>query len=208
MQETGSRLLLVAYFQQGGIAMYPLLLASVLVFAIALERIRALAQAGRADGALLEPVRALLAQGNADEACTLCTAQPGPLGHVIASALSMVKRSPEQRQKALERTVARETAQLERYLPVVATVASVSPFVGLLGTVLGIMRAFRDMGVAGSAGGAIVAAGIAEALITTATGLFVAIVAVIAYNHLTSWAQGLTTRAQLDAEELLATLEQ
>jgi biopolymer transport protein ExbB/biopolymer transport protein TolQ len=63
------------------------------------------------------------------------------------------------------------------------------------------------MGIAGSAGGSIVAAGIAEALITTATGLFVAIVAVIAYNHLTTWAQGLTTGAQLEAEELLATVD-
>jgi len=207
MQETGSKLLLVAYFQQGGIAMYPLLLASILVFGIGLERIRAIARAGRADAALLEPLRSLLTGGRADEASALCAAQPGPLARLVASSLSLTKATPAQRQKALERAVSRETTNLERYLSVIATIASVSPFVGLLGTVLGIMRAFRDMGVAGSAGGAIVAAGIAEALITTATGLFVAITAVIAYNHLTTWAQGLTTSAQLDAEELLAMVE-
>ena len=207
MQETGSKLLLVAYFQQGGIAMYPLLLASILVFGISLERIRAMARAGRADAALLEPLRRLLAGGQTNEASALCAAQPGPLARLVASSLSLTKTSPAQRQKALERAVTRETTHLERYMSVIATIASVSPFVGLLGTVLGIMRAFRDMGIAGSAGGATVAAGIAEALITTATGLFVAIVAVIAYNHLTTWAQGLTTSAQLDAEELLAMVE-
>jgi biopolymer transport protein ExbB/TolQ len=68
------------------------------------------------------------------------------------------------------------------------------------------MRAFRDIGVAGSAGGAVVAAGIAEALITTAAGLFVAVAAVIAYNHLMTWAQSLITSTELNAEELVSLL--
>jgi biopolymer transport protein TolQ len=66
------------------------------------------------------------------------------------------------------------------------------------------MRAFRDIGIAGSAGGSVVASGVAEALVTTAAGLFVAIVAVVAYNHLATWARGIVTNAELGAEELLS----
>ena len=88
-------------------------------------------------------------------------------------------------------------------MSILATIGSVSPFVGLFGTVLGIMRAFRDIGLAGSAGGAVVAAGIAEALVTTATGLCVAVIAVIAYNHLMTWAQGIITNTELNAEEFV-----
>jgi biopolymer transport protein ExbB/TolQ len=89
-------------------------------------------------------------------------------------------------------------------MSVLATIGSISPFVGLFGTVLGIMRAFRDIGIAGSAGGAVVATGVAEALITTAAGLFVAIIAVIAYNHLATWARGIVRDAELGVEELLS----
>ena len=124
----------------------------------------------------------------------------------MQAALAPPKGGPEQRQKALQRAVSREASHLERYLPVLATIGSVSPFIGLFGTVLGIMRAFRDIGYAGSAGGAVVAAGIAEALITTAAGLFVAVVAVIAYNHLMPWAQSLITSTELNAEELVSLL--
>ena len=77
----------------------------------------------------------------------------------------------------------REILHLERYLPLLATTASASPFIGLFGTVWGIMNTFRALGVAGSSSLAVVAPGIAEALIATAVGLAAAIPAVMAYNH-------------------------
>lgn len=207
MQEAGPRLLLVAYFQQGGLAMYPLLLCSILVLAIGIERILVMSRAHKADGAMLEPLRSLIESDKLPEAHACCEAAYNPLARVMQAVFGFAKATPDQRQKALERAVVRETNGLERYMSVLATIGSVSPFIGLLGTVLGIMRAFRDIGLAGSAGGAVVAAGIAEALITTASGLLVAVISVIAYNHLTTWAQSITTNAQLNAEDLLARLE-
>jgi len=91
-------------------------------------------------------------------------------------------------------------------MSMVGTIGAVSPFIGLFGTVLGIMRAFRDIGTTGSAGGAVVAAGVAEALVTTATGLFVAVIAVIAYNHLMTWAESIITNTELNAQELVSLL--
>lgn len=206
MGDHSARMMLLVYFQQGGLAMYPLLLCSVVTLAVALDRILHLSKVGRQDAALLPELTALADAGNPTAAAARCNGGQSPLARLMATGLAPLKGSAHRREKALERAVARETALLERGLPILATIGSVSPFVGLFGTVLGIMRSFRDMGIAGSAGGAIVAAGIAEALIATATGLVVAVMAVVAYNHLMTWAQSLSTNAQLNAEDLLAEL--
>ena len=199
---------LLVYVKQGGLAMYPLLLCSILTIAIGVERTLVLSRAGRMDATLVELLRSLLTGKQLGDAVDRCAKDDTPLAHVMQAALAPVKGGPERRQKALERALARETGRLERYMPILATIGSISPFVGLFGTVLGIMRAFRDIGAAGSAGGAVVAAGIAEALITTATGLLVAIVAVIAYNHLIGWAQTIVEATELNAEELVSLLDE
>ncbi len=206
MGDAGAKLLFVQYFRQGGVAMYPLVLCSVLCLAIGLERIWFLVRAARGNAALGELLQGLLGANPAGDVADQCTKGDSPLARVMQATLAFRSPRPQAREKALQRALSRETARLERYLPILATIGSVSPFVGLFGTVLGIMRAFRDIGLAGSAGGAVVAAGIAEALVTTATGLIVAVIAVIAYNHLMTWAQGIITNTELSAEELVAAI--
>ena len=103
----------------------------------------------------------------------------------------------------MEATLAAESLRLSSRLSVVGTIGNVSPFIGLFGTVLGIIRAFRDIGEVGAAGPAVVAAGISEALIATAAGLFVAITAVIVYNFLLTWQTRLSRRAEIVAGEVL-----
>jgi biopolymer transport protein TolQ len=87
--------------------------------------------------------------------------------------------------RALLRATTVELAKLERHVPFLATVASITPFIGLFGTVWGIMGSFNNIGIAGSSSLGVVAPGIAEALIATAAGLFAAIPAVYFYNHFT-----------------------
>jgi biopolymer transport protein ExbB/TolQ len=119
----------------------------------------------------------------------------GYLGRVIAAGLSAYKgtRSAdkdlcfESVARALERQQARELVALKRGYGWLATVGSTAPFVGLLGTVMGIVTAFEKMAASGSGGLGTVSAGIAEALITTAFGLLVAIPAVMAFNYLAGW---------------------
>ena len=205
MGNTGSGFPLLVYIQQGGVAMYPLMLCSVLCVAIGIERILMLSRAGKTDVPLLELLRGLISGNQIADAADRCDKDDSPLARVMKQVLAPHK-SDAQRQKTLERALARETGVLERHMPVLATIGSVSPFIGLFGTVLGIMRAFRDIGAAGSAGGAIVASGIAEALITTAAGLLVAVLSVIAYNHLMTWAQSIITNTELNAEELASLL--
>jgi biopolymer transport protein TolQ len=119
----------------------------------------------------------------------------GHLGRVIGAGLNALRLTPskdkdmqvESVARALERQAQREVQSLKRGLGLLATVGSTAPFVGLLGTVMGIVNAFQSMAISGSGGLGTVSAGIAEALITTAFGLLVAIPAVMAYNYLQGW---------------------
>jgi biopolymer transport protein ExbB/TolQ len=105
--------------------------------------------------------------------------------------------------RALERQAARETQVLKRGIPVLATVASTAPFVGLFGTVIGIINSFNSMAATGSGGLGTVSAGIAEALGTTAVGLFVAIIAVVAYNVLQGWVDARAVDVSESSNEFL-----
>ncbi|MEM1022610.1 MAG: protein TolQ [Myxococcota bacterium] len=106
-------------------------------------------------------------------------------------------------ERALRRTQSAEVTRLESLTPFLATVGSTGPFIGLFGTVWGIMRAFRDIGAAGSANLATVAPGISEALIATAAGLAAAIPAVIAYNYFVSRLRVLETEMESFASDFL-----
>jgi len=138
---------------------------------------------------------AILAKGDlAAAANTNLGKDVGHLGRVINSGLTAFRISGSNKDvavesvaRALERQAQREVQSLKRGLAILATVASTSPFVGLLGTTMGIVTAFQQMATAGSGGLGTISAGIAEALITTAFGLLVAIPAVMAYNFLSGW---------------------
>jgi biopolymer transport protein TolQ len=119
----------------------------------------------------------------------------GYLGRVIEAGIKAFQTSPSRDEqftvetvaRALERQAQREIQLLKRGQGVLGTISSTAPFVGLLGTVMGIVTAFEQMAASGSGGLATVSAGIAEALVTTALGLLVAIPAVFAFNFLQSW---------------------
>jgi biopolymer transport protein ExbB/biopolymer transport protein TolQ len=145
--------------------------------------------------AKLAPV---LSRGDIDGAANqkMDSKRIGHLGRVIQSGLQAFRIAPasanhdmavESVARALERQAQREVQSLKRGLGLLATVGSTAPFVGLLGTVMGIVNAFQAMAASGSGGLGTVSAGIAEALITTAFGLLVAIPAVMAYNFLQGW---------------------
>lgn len=123
-------------------------------------------------------------------------------GRSLSSGLGDMQRRAVERQ--ISWTAARETHRLERGLEFLATTGSAAPFIGLFGTVVGIITAFEEIGQAGSATLAVVAPGIAEALIATAVGLAAAIPATIGYNHFVGELRRLGERIDLFAEEFLS----
>jgi len=127
-----------------------------------------------------------------------------PLANLFRSVFSeKTYTDKEELKRMLRRYSALEGTKLQRYLNFLATTGSTSPFIGLFGTVWGIMNAFRGIGVAGSASLAVVAPGIAEALITTAMGLAAAIPAVVAYNFYLSKANRMIIEMDDFSEELI-----
>jgi biopolymer transport protein TolQ len=122
---------------------------------------------------------------------------------VAADDLAISSGTVESVERSLRRSQDVETARLESMLIFLATVASAAPFVGLFGTVWGIMESFRDIGVMGSANLAVVAPGISEALIATATGLAAAIPAVVAYNYFNNSIKVMSTEMEGFRSEFL-----
>jgi biopolymer transport protein TolQ len=139
------------------------------------------------------------------------TEDVGHLGRVIEAGLKAYKTSPDRNEeftldtvaRALERQAQREVQDLRRGQGVLATISSTAPFVGLLGTVMGIVTAFQQMAASGSGGLGTVSAGISEALVTTAVGLIVAIPAVFAFNFLQSWVEARSVDIAESSNEFL-----
>ena len=135
------------------------------------------------------------------------TLQASPLAAVFRSVYPGWSRfTGEELRRSVRRYQALETERLYSQLTFLATTGSTAPFIGLLGTVWGIINAFKGIGATGSASLAVVAPGIAEALITTAAGLAAAIPAVVAYNYYVSRARKLTVALEDFSEALVDTL--
>jgi len=145
----------------------------------------------RIRGAIFDFSRRFWGIPNSQELKLLLKSEASPASRVVITALRTMERSGKNPQttaveRAVRQTVSEEVALMERFIPFLATVGNISPFVGLFGTVWGIMRSFHEIGKVGSASLAVVAPGISEALIATALGLFAAIPAVVGYNYFTN----------------------
>jgi len=181
----------------GGITMVILAIFSIFSLAVIGERFYAYRKAQKATQEVAERALQYVADGKMAEALRLCERNTGsPVARVLEAGLLVVvdqanpalsgdrfSRRIESCKGAMQRTTSAEITRLERYLGSLATLGNISPFVGLFGTVLGIIRAFEAIAKTGFGGLGTVSAGIAEALVATAAGLFVAIPAVMAYNY-------------------------
>lgn len=163
--------------------LWVILFCSVLTLGFALERTMYFwKRRGNPDGTLSSAMVAVRS-GNIEEAVRVLGTEPSPVGPVGSELLRNADADAEAAEERLQISLSEERLKLERNLGFLGTMGNTAPLIGLLGTVWGIMRAFHDMARTGSAGPSVVAAGIAEALLTTAAGLMVAVPAVVLYNH-------------------------
>jgi biopolymer transport protein ExbB len=160
---------------QGGFVMWPLLLCSVVAVAIVFERFWTLQYKKIVPPDLLQQVRSSLAKKAFDEKKLRELQSNSALGRVLAAGLTHLQDGRETLINAIDTTVNHEVHECERYLTALGTMAAITPLLGLLGTVLGMMDMFSSFVLQGNGNATVLAAGIAKALITTASGLFVAI---------------------------------
>lgn len=184
-------------FVKGGPLMYPILACSVLALAIFLERLWTYFRVSSGIHVLVRDVEGLVLKERIDEAIIVCQRSGTPLARILIAALRNAGKPREQLKVAVEEVGAREAAPLERYLGLLGTIASISPLLGLLGTVFGMIEAFNVIALQGHGTPASLGGGISQALITTAAGLAVAIPILLAHKYLSSRAD----RMLLEMEE-------
>jgi biopolymer transport protein ExbB len=176
---------LVSIINQGAIATYPLILLSIISVAVVFERLWSLRNLSSMTLRIADSLHEPLKKGQRDLAVAICKQNSNsPAGRIFLNILNHENISrPDLANGIATEAMFEENQKLRKHLWILGTVASSAPFIGLLGTVIGIIRSFESMAVAGTGGFAVVAAGISEALVATALGLAVAIIAVIFYNY-------------------------
>jgi biopolymer transport protein ExbB len=170
--------------QDGGLTVYPLAIGSIVSVAILFERLWRFRGIDRETRLLTRRVVEALVRRDIATARELCEKSGSAVGRMYGDAMRWKNIALEDLERVLATSRHEAAADLKRGLWVVGTIGSLAPYVGLFGTVVGIIRAFQDMARHGAGGFEVVAAGISEALVATGAGLFVAITALMFFNYL------------------------
>jgi len=172
-----------AQLVKGGPTMVVLAIMSVLAVAIVFERLFFFATQHADSKALLRQLGQKIAADDLAGAAKLCQQSKGMLPRILEFGLARGEKNRADITDALSIALMENLNALERNLSIIGTIAVIAPFVGLFGTVLGIIHAFEDIAAKGNTSPAVVSAGVSEALFTTAAGLGVAVIAVVFFNY-------------------------
>lgn len=193
----------LTFIKAGGIMMYPMILCSILLVAIAIERLITLRKASVDGESLLDAVRDEYTKGGVSKAEEVCRRIGGSLGRVFSRGLKNAGKSPEAIEMALEQEAANEQPMLEANLPIIRTIVSISPLMGLLGTIAGMIGAFRAASQVGLSNPTQILGGIAEALISTASGITLAIIGLVMYNFIANQSKKIVEDVEYYGSELV-----
>jgi len=195
---------LIQIVNMGGIAVYILILCSVISLGVILERLVTYYRVSRLNKTdFLRAIKAEFVSGSAEKALKLCEECDDPVVSVVKAGIKLFDRDEKAVQGAMEREIMVETVKLEKFTSIVGTIGNIAVYIGLFGTVLGIVRSFHNISVIGSGGMPVIIGGVAEALFATAAGLFVAIPAVIFYNYFVRRVDNFVTDMEYFASEVL-----
>ena len=193
-------------FAQGGLMMYPLILCSILALAIALERGVSLRRKRIIRAEIVSVIENIRGAEDIGLALSVCRQYGGPFSNVMRTGLDNRYLPMDEVRESILDQGRQEMNSLQKGLVVLETVASVSPLLGLLGTVLGMIKVFQEISEVGVGQGNLLAGGIAEAILTTAAGLFIAIPSLVLYNYFSSKAESLILEIERYSNLLLKKL--
>ena len=195
----------IELFKAGGPAMWPLAICSLIALTITIERLFVLRQSRILQPTIVERMTGLAEGGRVDRALELCREQPGIFTNIVAPGLERATAGDGESvaKEAVEDAGRHETGRLNRYLGTLGTIVGISPLLGLLGTVLGMIEVFKTIAEAGGSQAEQLSAGISQALVSTATGLLIAIPALVAYNYLTEKSESIVNALERDSLRVL-----
>lgn len=188
---------MIDFFQKGGPMMWLLLISAILGLTFIIERLWVLMRSKiRTDEFLTKVRAALLKKRSVKQAISVCEEYRGPIAAIMKAGLLKYGTTDEEIEKNIEIAATHELARLERGLAVLASVSNVAPLIGFLGTVTGMINAFDKLATSKQVDPSVVASGISEALITTASGLMIAVPTLVFYN----WFSAIISRFVLEME--------
>ena len=193
--------------QSGGILMWPLILCSVLALAITAERFWTLRRNQIAPADLLSRVWGWMKNDQLNSSRLKELRESSPLGRVLAAGLVNARHGRDLMKESIQEAASVEVHYMERYLNALGTIAGVSPLIGLLGTVFGMIEVFNQIVLQGTGNSGAFAGGISEALVTTAAGLMVAIPALVAHRILTRRVDEIVVFMEQEATKLVDVLQ-
>lgn len=185
-----------------------LMLLSIACWAIIVERWFRFKKSSQYVEALENKVKTLVEQKKHSEANIVASKYTNSIAKLYGEILKTHSKNPDDIERRMFRSIRLELEDLNKNLVFLGTVGSTSPFIGLFGTVVGIIKAFKALSMTSSAGPGVVASGISEALVNTALGLFVAIPAVVAYNFYINRIKKTATTLEVAGEDLIDKLEE
>lgn len=187
--------------------MIPIVICLWLGLAVAIERWLVLRRARKNTDRLLGSIRGALAHGEIAGALVLCDRTPGPVASILKEAIGKRGQPRTEIREAIESEGKAQLYHLENRLGILATIAGAAPLLGFLGTVAGMIRAFMQVErLAGSVDAAALAGGIWEALVTTAAGLLVGVLALVVHNYLVGKVERLVYEMETSSARLLDVL--
>jgi len=198
--------------QKGGAIMYPIILCSIIAFGIILERLYYFRKIRIDAVSFMDNIEGTLKRNKIAESVKICEDTEGPIAAIVKAGLVKHDRSRQEIREAIEDAGHQEVSRLEGHIKILATIAHISPLLGLLGTVVGMAKVFQVIQMKTIAlnpvGTGDLAGGVWQALLTTALGLIVAIPAIVAYHYLAAKVQDFILDMERSATELVNMLSQ
>lgn len=194
------------FIHGGGFMMYPLILTSIVLITVILERAISLRRSVLDGDDLLDQIREATGNNpdaNKDVSIALCEETKRPLGRIFARGLRNASRNPDAIEMALEQEASNELPNLESNLIIIKTIVNISPLLGLLGTIAGMIRSFQAASEQGLSNPTQILGGISEALISTATGITLAVIGFIFFNYFSNLVRKMTEDIEYYGSELV-----
>ncbi|MGB9621276.1 MAG: MotA/TolQ/ExbB proton channel family protein [Brevinematia bacterium] len=196
---------IINYLAKGGISMIFIFLASVTGVAVAIERYFFLKKTKKSISKLFEITKEKILKGDIRDVLAICDAEKSPASNILKTALEarLKGATREEIEASVEEITKIELPILNKYLYILGTMVTISPMLGLLGTVLGMIKSTEVLAEKGLSSPSELLAGIAEALITTAAGLIVAIPLLVIYNYLVNEVEEITQEIESKVSEII-----
>jgi biopolymer transport protein ExbB len=191
------------FIHKGGFVMYPLLLCSIMGLAVIIEKAISLRRKKTIVPEIVNVLDNIKEAGDIGLALSICEKHRGPFANIIRAGLENRRLPREELKEILTDQGRQEAHRLEKGLTILETIAGIAPLLGLLGTVIGILKVFNVISVMGVGQANAMAGGISEALITTILGLSIGIPTVVVYNYFTNKAETLILEIERNSSRLL-----